>query len=95
MTHMAHDRLITDSPQPLPSKRYTVNSLFTDTVIRRTPLQDGHLVLVPIVFQSFYCNSSLYKTDNPLRQTTDTNFEIVNRPLGRAMCGEKSLKTEM
>ena len=46
LTHDSYHRLIMAHdlqthyrfPPPLPSKRYTVNSLLTDTVIRRTPL---------------------------------------------------------
>ena len=53
------------------------------------PLQDGHLVLVPAVLQSFYCNYYL-----PIRRTTDT-FEIVNGHFWSALCNEKYLKTEM
>ena len=41
----------------------TVNSLLTDTSIRRTPLLEGHLVLIPAIYKSFYCNHTLYKTD--------------------------------
>ena len=71
LTHDSYHRLIMAHdlqthyrfPPPLPSKRYTVNSLLTDTVIRRTPLLDRHLVLVPVVFQSFYCNSSTTLSD--------------------------------
>ena len=54
--------------------RGTVNTRLTDTSsIRRTPLLDRHLVLVPAVFQSFYCNFTLYKTDISPRRTTDTS----------------------
>ena len=41
----------------------TVNSLLMDTSIRQTPLLEGHLVLVPAIYKSFYCNYTLYKTD--------------------------------
>jgi len=34
-----------------------------DTSIRQTPLLEGHLVLVPAIYKSFYCNYTLYKTD--------------------------------
>ena len=53
-------------------KAVTVNPLSTDNSIRRTPLLDGHLVLVPAVFQSLYCNLTPYKTDTFLRRTRDT-----------------------
>ena len=33
----------------------TVNSLLTDTSIRWTPLLEGHLMLVPAIYKSFYC----------------------------------------
>ena len=46
-------------------KLYTVNFL------------NGHLVFVPVVFQSFYCNYTLHKTDASPRRTTDT-IETVN-----------------
>ena len=39
------------------------------TPSKRTPLQDGHLVLVLVVFQSFYCNYTLYNMDTSLRRT--------------------------
>ena len=35
-------------------------------------LQDGHLVLVLAVSQSFYYDETLYKTDTPIRWSTDT-----------------------
>ena len=45
----------------------TVDSLLTDTSIRRTPLWNGHLKLVPAFLYSFYL--TLYKTDTSLRRT--------------------------
>ena len=45
----------------------TVDSLLTNTSIRRTPLYDGHLELVPASLYSFYL--TLYKTDTSLRRT--------------------------
>ena len=52
------------------------------------------MVLVPAVFQSIYCNYTLYKTSTSLRRTTD-NFETVNGQLGSALCSDKYLKMEM
>ena len=48
----------------------TVNSLFTDTSIRWTPLQNGHLELVPAFLYSPYL--TLHKTDFSLRRTHST-----------------------
>ena len=48
--------------------KLTVNFL-TDTSTRRTPLYDGYLLSVPVVFQSFYYYYTLHKTDT---------FETVN-----------------
>ena len=45
----------------------TVDSLLTDTSIRRTPLLNGLLELVPSFLYSLYL--TLYKTDTSLRQT--------------------------
>ena len=45
----------------------TVDSLLTNTSITRTPLQNGHLVLVPSFLSSLYL--TLYKTDISLRRT--------------------------
>ena len=45
----------------------TVDSLLMDTSIRRTPLQNGHLELVPAFLYSLYL--TLYKTDTSLRRT--------------------------
>ena len=39
----------------------TVDSLLTDTSIRRTPLWNGHLEFVPAFLYSLYL--TLYKTD--------------------------------
>ena len=72
----------------------TVNSLLTDTSIRRTPLLGRHLVLVPAIFQSFYCNCTLYNIDTFLIQTMDT-FETINGRLRIVLCSEKYLKTEV
>ncbi len=51
---------------------FTVNFLYRETSIRLTPPEDGHMVMVPAVFQSFYCNQTPYKTDTSLRWTMDT-----------------------
>ena len=48
-------------------KVYTVDSLLTDTSIRRTLLYNGHLELVPALAYSLYL--TLYKMDISLRQT--------------------------
>lgn len=53
-----------------------------------------HLVVVPAVLQSFYCNYTPYKMDTSLRWTTDT-FETDNGHFWSALCNEKYLKTEM
>ena len=45
----------------------TVNSLLMDTSTRRTPLQNGHLLLVPAFLYSLYL--TLCKTDTSLRWT--------------------------
>ena len=50
-----------------PVYRVTVDSLLTDTSIRRTPLYNGHLELVPAFLYSLYL--TLYKTDTSLRRT--------------------------
>ena len=67
--------------------KYKESTLLMDTSIRRTPGVN------PCVFQSFYCNYTLYKTGTSLRQTADT-FETVNGRLESALCSEKYLKTE-
>ena len=48
-------------------KVYTVDSLLTDTSIRRTLLYNGRLELVPALAYSLYL--TLYKMDISLRQT--------------------------
>ena len=53
----------------------TVNSLLTDTSIRRTPLQNEHLELVPAFLYSFYL--TLYKTDTSLRWTLSASTKGV------------------
>ena len=55
-------------------------------------LNEGVVVLVPVVLQSFYCNYTLCKTYTFLRRTMDT-FETVNGQLGGVLCSEKHLKT--
>ena len=45
----------------------TVDSILKDTSIRRTPLQNGHLELVPAFLTSLYLTH--YKTDTSLRRT--------------------------
>ena len=45
---------------------------------------DGQVVFFPAVFQSFYCDYTLYETDTFLRRTKDV-FETVNRQLGSAL----------
>ena len=45
----------------------TVDSLLTDTSIRRTPLYNGQLELVPAFLYSLYL--TLYKTNISLRRT--------------------------
>ena len=68
--------------------KYIESTLLMDTSIRRTP------GVGPCVFQSFYCNYTLYETGTSLGRTTYT-FETVNGQLGSALCSEKYLKTEM
>ena len=53
-----------------------------------------HLGLVPVIFQSFYCNYSDYKIDTFLRQTMHA-FDTVNRHLRITLCSEKYLKMEV
>ena len=48
-------------------KLYTVDSLLTDTSIRRTNMQNGHLELAPAFLSSLYL--TFYKTDISLRRT--------------------------
>ena len=45
----------------------TVDSLLTDTSIRRTPPKNGHLELVPAFVYSLYL--TLYKTDISVKRT--------------------------
>lgn len=47
--------------------RFTVDSLLTDTSLRRTPLYNGHLELVPAFLYSLYL--TFYKTNISLRRT--------------------------
>ena len=53
----------------------TVYSLLTDTSIRRTPLKNGHLELVPAFLYSLYL--TLYKTDISLRRTHTAGPQVV------------------
>ena len=57
--------------------RGTVDSLLTDTAIRQTPLQNGHLELVPAFLYSLYL--TLYKTDSSLRRTLAPEVSDVTR----------------
>ena len=47
--------------------RITVNSLLTDSSLRRT------LRLVPAIYTLVYHNQTLFKTDTSIRRTTDTS----------------------
>ena len=77
------------------TKQYTVVVMGIQTTPSWwTPLQDGHLEVVPAVWESFYCNYTPYKMDTSLRCTTDT-FETVNGHFWSALCNKKYLKTEM
>ena len=53
----------------------TVNSLWMDTSLKRTPLKSGHVELVPAVLQPF--TSSPSKTDTSLRRTVRARPERV------------------
>ena len=56
-------------------RRNTVNSLLTDTSLKRTPLESGHVELVPTVLQSF--TSSPSKADTSLKWTVGAGPECV------------------